>query len=117
MPAIYAFHRFGEQALATLPEKQRRPIQRFRRLFDAGLHGPDIFYYQIPVAGSGPRFLGIRYHEQTGREFFQRCCRAARLERSEAAQAYARRVEKAEPEGRRTSQRRRRSRLPEKTEE
>jgi len=35
---------------------------------------------------------------------------------SEAAQAYARRVEKADPENQRPSQRRRRSRLAEKTE-
>ena len=35
---------------------------------------------------------------------------------SEAAEAYARRVEKAEPEAPRRSERRRRSRLPKKTE-
>ena len=88
MPSTYAHYRFGVALLPQMPGDVRRTIQRFRRLFDAGLHGPDIFYYQIPVAGSGPRFLGIRYHEQTGRECFQRCCRAARLERSEALQAY-----------------------------
>lgn len=88
MPSAYAHYRFGVTLLPQMPGDVRRTIQRFRRLFDAGLHGPDIFYYQIPVVGSGNRFLGIRFHEQTGRDFFQRCCRGARLERSEAAQAY-----------------------------
>ena len=88
MPSTYAHYRFGVTLLPQMPGDVRRTIQRFRRLFDAGLHGPDIFYYQLPVVGSGNRFLGIRFHEQSGRDFFQRCCRGARLERSEAAQAY-----------------------------
>ena len=88
MPSTYAHYRFGVALLPTIPADVRRTIQRFRRLFDVGLHGPDIFYYRSPVLKAGDSFLGIRFHEQTGLEFFQRVCRFVRLEKSEASQAY-----------------------------
>lgn len=85
MPSTYAHYRFGAALLPTLQADVRRTIQRFRRLYDVGLHGPDIFFYSSPLLKGSP---GVRFHEQTGREFFQRVCRTVRLERSEAAQAY-----------------------------
>ena len=88
MPASYAHYRFGVQLLPTLPGDVRRTIQRFRRLFDLGLHGPDIFYFQTGLVRTGTFFMGVKYHEYTGKELFPRACRVARLERSEAAQAY-----------------------------
>ena len=88
MPSTYAHYRFGVELLPTLPGDIRRTIQRFRRLFDVGHHGPDIFYYYSPLLKTSAGFLGIKFHEQTGQEFFQRVCRAVRLERSEAALAY-----------------------------
>ena len=88
MPSTYAHYRFGAALLPQMPGDVKRTIQRFRRLFDIGLHGPDIFYYYSPMVKSGASFLGIKFHEQTGRDFFQRVCRAVRLERSEAAIAY-----------------------------
>ncbi len=88
MPLTYAHYRFGQEALPNMPGDVRRTIQRFRRLFEMGLHGPDIFYYNTAIFRSGNAFLGIKYHEQTGREFFLRVCRAVRLERSEAALSY-----------------------------
>lgn len=88
MPSTYAHYRFGVALLRTMPGDVRRTISRFRRLFDVGLHGPDIFYYSSPLLKTNAGFLGIRFHEQTGQEFFQRVCRAVRLDKSEAAQAY-----------------------------
>lgn len=88
MPAAYAHYRFGAALLPTMPADARRTVQRFRSLFDVGLHGPDIFCYDTPLLKTKTGFLGIKFHEQTGREFFQRVCRMARLERSEAALAY-----------------------------
>ncbi len=43
MPSTYAHYRMGAALLPMLPADVRRVIQRFRRLFDVGLHGPDIF--------------------------------------------------------------------------
>lgn len=88
MPAIYAHYRMGVALLPTFPADVRRTIQRFRRLYDVGLHGPDIFFYHNPLMRSTIGALGSKLHAQTGREFFQRVCRIARLEKSEAAQAY-----------------------------
>lgn len=88
MPSTYAHYRFGTQLIPTLPADVRRTVQRFRGLYDMGLHGPDIFFYQLSPFRAKTRFLGIKYHEQTGKEFFQRVCRAVRLEKSEGALAY-----------------------------
>lgn len=88
MPSHYAHFRFGTAILPTLPADVRRCIQRFRRLYDVGLHGPDLFYYHHFLSRKGTGILGIKYHEQSGRSFFTRVCRAIRMERSEAASAY-----------------------------
>lgn len=88
MPSGYAHYRFGTQLLPNMPGDVRRTIQRFRGLFEIGLHGPDIFYYSSPLLRSNAGFLGIKFHEQTGKEFFGRVCRMLRLERPEAGIAY-----------------------------
>lgn len=87
MPAIYAFRRFGEQALATLPEKQRRPIQRFRRLYNGGLHGADLFFWFRPLVNSPVGDLYRTYHSMTGREFFAQACDLLKQNPSEGAAA------------------------------
>lgn len=88
MPSTYAHYRMGAALLPMLPADVRRVIQRFRRLFDVGLHGPDIFLYYNPVLPTSVGALASKHHALTGREYFQRLCRVARLEKSEAAQAY-----------------------------
>lgn len=88
MPANYAHYRFGSQILPTLPADVRRPIQRFRRLFDVGLHGPDLFFYYNILMDTPVGKLGTKFHDMTGREFFGMVCRRLRLEPTEAGQAY-----------------------------
>lgn len=88
MPGNYAHYRMGVVLLPTFPADVRRTIGRFRRLFDVGLHGPDIFFYHGLPVPTATGALGSKHHAQTGREFFQRGCRVVRLEASEAAQAY-----------------------------
>lgn len=85
MPANYAHHRFGKQVLPTLPADVRQCIGHFRRMFDVGLHGPDIFFYYNPLMKTAVGDLGSKFHQQSGQEFFSRACTAAT---SEAAQAY-----------------------------
>ncbi len=74
MPANYAFHRFGAEALRRLPEKQQRPIQRFRRLYNGGLHGADLFFYFQPMIPTEVGDLYHTYNSMTGREFFTQAC-------------------------------------------
>lgn len=85
MPATYAHCRFGREVLASAPADVRQCVQRFRRLYDAGLHGPDLFFYHNPFFATAAGQLGETYHRQTGQEFFTRACAQAD---SEGAKAY-----------------------------
>lgn len=85
MPASYAHYRFGKRILSALPENDRRLVQRFRRMFDVGLQGPDIFFYYNPFLKTAVGDLGGKLHAQTGQEFFSHACTQAA---SEAARAY-----------------------------
>lgn len=88
MPATYAHYRFGAAMLNRMPADMGRTAKRNRRLFDVGLHGPDLFFFYRPVAGTKISKQGYKFHRQTGREFFGRVCRNLRLEPSEEAKAY-----------------------------
>lgn len=88
MPAHYAHYRFGAKSIPNLPPEVRRTIQRFRQLYDVGLHGPDIFFYHNILFRDNTVALGRMFHQQTGEEFFARVCKHLRLEPNEAAQAY-----------------------------
>ena len=88
MPSNYAHHRFGNLAASELPEQLRLPVQRFRRLYDVGQHGPDLFFnynifFHTPIGN-----LGTTLHDQSGRVFFTRVCKRVRQDPSEAAIAY-----------------------------
>lgn len=85
MPASYAHYRFGKLLLPNLPPDVRQTIQRFRRMYDMGLQGPDFFFYYNPFVSTATGKLGSVFHHQTGQEFFPAACKAAT---SDAAKAY-----------------------------
>ena len=85
MPSTYAHYRFGAQLISTMPPKVQRTIGRFRQLYDMGLHGPDILYFQSLIPGGK---LRDKFHAQTGKVFFEHACRNIRLTPSEGAMAY-----------------------------
>lgn len=85
MPAFYAHYRFGKLALPELPPDVRQSIQRFRRLYDMGLQGPDFFFYHNPFFQTASRDLGSKFHYETGETFFTRACGQVN---SEAARVY-----------------------------
>lgn len=74
MPSIYAHYRFGCLVLPELPGDVRGAIARHRALFDAGLQGPDFFFFYKPAAKTEIQKLGRKFHYQTGRDFFTRVC-------------------------------------------
>lgn len=88
MPSTYAHYRFAASVLPSLPGDIRRTIQRFRRLYDIGLHGPDVFFYYNPFVSNRILALGSKFHQQTGHAFFQRVVRTVRLEGNDASLAY-----------------------------
>ncbi len=68
MPTTYAHWRFGVDCIDTLPDEYRKIILDHRELFDFGVHGPDIFFYdlkhpEIPKYGSS-------LHRESARKFF-----------------------------------------------
>ena len=85
MPASYAHYRFGKELLPALPDDVRKTIQRFRRMYDVGLQGPDFFFYYNILMKTSTGALGSTFHHQSGQEFFPVACKAAT---SEAARAY-----------------------------
>lgn len=85
MPAAYAHYRFGKLLLKELPADARQCVQRFRRMYDLGLQGPDIFYYANPFVKTSAGKLGKQYHDLSGQELFSQACAAAG---TEAARAY-----------------------------
>lgn len=88
MPSNYAHYRFGSLALPELPEERRRSLQRFRQLYDVGLHGPDLFFYFLPLFHTKTRELGGSYHKLTGKEFFETAAARLREQPSEGGEAY-----------------------------
>ena len=76
---IYAQYRFGRELLESMPPELRRSVGRFRQLYDMGLHGPEL----LDFTAQGQKFL-----LQSGDVFFDRVCRAVRMDRSEGAMAY-----------------------------
>ena len=88
MPATYAHYRFGSELISKLPPEIQRTVNRFRQLFDMGLHGPDILNYHDPVIKNPTVRLCDKLHAQSGQVFFERACRAVRMNPSEGARAY-----------------------------
>lgn len=85
MPASYAHYRFGKLLLPELPADVRQCITRFRRMYDMGLHGPDIFFYHNPFLDTAAGKLAKQFHSQSGQVFFPGACAAAD---TEAGRAY-----------------------------
>ena len=88
MPANYAHYRFGVRALAQMSPDLQRPIQRFRRMYDMGLHGPDLFLYDGLWTQTALMRFGRQLHGQSGREFFTGVCDILKTEPTEAGRAY-----------------------------
>lgn len=88
MPSTYAHHRFGEQVAPLLPLQARRSARQFRRLYDVGLHGPDIFFYHNILYKDRIVSLAKDTHALSGQAFFTGACAKLRQEPNEAALAY-----------------------------
>lgn len=80
MPASYAHYRFGKLCVPELPANVRQPIQRFRQLYNMGLQGPDIFFYNKLFGSNAVTQLSGRFHAQSGQEFFTNACAQASTE-------------------------------------
>lgn len=80
LSASFAHYRFGKALLPLLPPQAAQDVKRFRRLYDMGLHGPDIFFYHNPIMTTQAGSLGKKFHRMSGADFFRHGCAIARTE-------------------------------------
>lgn len=85
MPDVYAHYRFGRQVLSQFSPRQRQIIGRFRRLYDMGLYGADIFSFYNPFWQTQTGELPARYADLSAPEFLEA---AKALAVTEGQQAY-----------------------------
>ena len=45
MPTTYTHWRFGQECIDVLPDELKKIVNDHRDLYDIGVHGPDIFFY------------------------------------------------------------------------
>ena len=86
MPSTYAHYIFGQQIRGRLSGYERKIIDKYPELFNIGLHGPDILFYDIPnarVTGTG-----IAMHREAAAPFFERGMTIVRQKKDEKLLAY-----------------------------
>ena len=71
MPATYAHWRFGDECYKTLSPKYKKIVDEHRDLYDIGVHGPDIFFYDLKE--KDVTSYGSDMHNIPARNFFERC--------------------------------------------
>ena len=73
MPTTYAHWRFGADCIGTLPDNLKQIINTNRAIYDYGVHGPDVLFYDL-THHSIPKY-GSKLHHQPARSFFEDCAR------------------------------------------
>lgn len=76
MPTTYTHYRFGDQCRAFLPPEQAAAVDRYRSLYDTGVHGPDLLFYYHPLVPNQVSALGSRMHRLPARDFFEKARKA-----------------------------------------
>lgn len=89
MPETYAHFSFGEQVLKTLDDDIKNIVRTNLSLYEIGLHGPDILFYNEPFKSNHVSFLGNEMHKVGGDSFFERAKAIInKCEKPEAAFSY-----------------------------
>ena len=75
MPGFTTHYLLGVKAYNDLPNNQlRRIISKYRWLYQLGLQGPDMFFYNIPILRHRDyRNVGSYMHENHVSTFFAVC--------------------------------------------
>ena len=64
MPAAYSHYRLGQLVLDELNQPLKHVLETNQDLFDIGLHGPDILFYNRPYIHSKINRLGSAMHKE-----------------------------------------------------
>lgn len=71
MATTYAHWAFGRDCIEVMPKNLQIIVDAYRDYYDIGVHGPDIFFYDMPH--SDTRKYGYRMHNIPNTLFFERC--------------------------------------------
>lgn len=71
MPTTYAHWAFGRECIEKMPKNLQEIIHEHRDLYNLGVHGPDIFFYNL-LDSKGVRY-GVEMHNTPAEEFFKKC--------------------------------------------
>ncbi len=64
MPGLISHYICGEAVLNTLDETRKKPIEKYRQIYNVGTQGPDIFFYYLPgIVRKHTRDLGTKMHK------------------------------------------------------
>ncbi|MBO4920253.1 MAG: zinc dependent phospholipase C family protein [Erysipelotrichaceae bacterium] len=83
MPTTYTHWHFGQECIEILPDELKKTVNDHRDLYDIGVHGPDIFFYDLLHKDISS--YASAAHEIAAKEFFDN-----------ARDAYAQHSEKEE---------------------
>ena len=72
MPSTYAHYRLGKEVLPQLSESVRALVEKYRGLYDIGLHGGDICLYYEPMSFNAVKKTCFAVHKEYGDELFER---------------------------------------------
>ena len=89
MPSTYAHYRMGQEVYRNLTGKPKQIIEKYKELYDIGLHGPDILFYYKPLFANPVNQVGYAMHDRPGIEFFRQASLVMqKAENKEACEAY-----------------------------
>lgn len=71
MPAFYAHSRFGAKVEERMEGELKSLIQKYRRQFEIGLQGPDLFFFYRAYASNPVSGFGIYLHGVSAYPFFK----------------------------------------------
>ena len=64
-------YRMGQEVYRNLTGKPKQIIEKYKELYDIGLHGPDILFYYKPLFANPVNQVGYAMHDRPGIEFFR----------------------------------------------
>ena len=70
MPTTYAHWRFGQDCIDTMPKELKEIVNNNLDIYNLGVHGPDIFFYDL-LHGDVAKYGNVIHHEPS-RKFFEK---------------------------------------------
>lgn len=86
MPTTYTHDLFGKKVYRQLPREIRNVIRKNGNLFRIGLHGPDIFFYDLLKLSVSS--VGVEMHDVPAASFFRRGMSVVRARGDEKLLSY-----------------------------